>query len=64
VDFLGDEEPWKLEWTNTSRPHDWLHVFSGTVRARLLHSLKFQMVPELQRLPERLGGVPWNRWRA
>jgi CelD/BcsL family acetyltransferase involved in cellulose biosynthesis len=53
VDFLGDEEPWKLEWTNTSRSHDWLHVFSGTVRARLLHSLKFQMVPELKR-----------RWRA
>jgi CelD/BcsL family acetyltransferase involved in cellulose biosynthesis len=49
IDFLGDAEAWKLEWTHTSRPHDWLYVFSGSVRARLLHSLKFQMVPELKR---------------
>jgi CelD/BcsL family acetyltransferase involved in cellulose biosynthesis len=49
VDFLGDAEPWKLEWTETSRPHDWLFVFSGSRRARLLHSIKFQMVPELKR---------------
>jgi len=49
VDFLGDAEPWKLEWTDTSRPHDWLFVFSGSVRARLLHSVKFQMVPELKK---------------
>ena len=49
VDFLGDAEPWKLEWTGTSRPHDWLFIFSGSVRARLLHSVKFQMVPELKK---------------
>ena len=33
-DFLGDAEPWKLEWTTTTRPHDWLFIFSGTMRAR------------------------------
>jgi CelD/BcsL family acetyltransferase involved in cellulose biosynthesis len=49
LDFLGDAEPWKLEWTRTSRAHDWLFVFSGSVRARLLHSVKFQVVPELKR---------------
>ena len=49
VDFLGNAEPWKREWTTTSRAHDWLFVFSGTVRARLLHSVKFQMVPELKK---------------
>lgn len=49
VDFLGDSEPWKLEWTETVRSHDWLFVFSDTVRARLLHSIKFQWVPELKR---------------
>ncbi len=49
VDFLGDAEPWKLEWTDTSRPHDWLFTFSGSVRARLLRSVKFQMVPELKK---------------
>ncbi len=49
VDFLGDAEPWKLEWTSTSRGHDWLFVFADTMRARLLHSVKFQWVPELKR---------------
>jgi len=50
VDFLGDTEPWKLEWTGTTRPHDWLFVFAGTPRGRLLHPLKFQFVPALRRL--------------
>lgn len=49
IDFLGDAEPWKLEWTSTSRGHDWLYVFGGTMRAQLLHSLKFQWLPELKR---------------
>lgn len=49
IDFLGDTEAWKLEWTDTSRPHDWLFVFADTMRARLLHSLKFQVAPELKR---------------
>jgi CelD/BcsL family acetyltransferase involved in cellulose biosynthesis len=49
LDFLGDAEPWKREWTGTARSHDWLFVFSDSVRARLLHSLKFQVVPELRR---------------
>jgi CelD/BcsL family acetyltransferase involved in cellulose biosynthesis len=49
LDFLGDAEPWKLEWTSTSRGHDWLFVFADSVRGRLLHSIKFQWVPELKR---------------
>jgi len=49
LDFLGDDEPWKREWTDRARGHDWLFVFADTVRARLLHSLKFQVGPELKR---------------
>ena len=49
VDFLGDAEPWKLEWTETSRAHDWLYVFSRSNRAQLLHLVKFRMVPELKK---------------
>lgn len=49
VDFLGDSEPWKQEWTPATRGHDWLFVFSNTRRARLLHSIKFQMAPELKK---------------
>jgi CelD/BcsL family acetyltransferase involved in cellulose biosynthesis len=48
-DFLGDAEPWKLEWTSSIRSHEWLFVFAPTRRARLLHSIKFQWGPELKR---------------
>jgi CelD/BcsL family acetyltransferase involved in cellulose biosynthesis len=53
VDFLGDTEPWKREWTAAARGHDWLFIFSDTRRARLLHSIKFQMAPEIKK-----------KWRA
>ncbi len=49
VDFLGESEPWKQEWTPSTRGHDWLFIFSNTRRARLLHSIKFQMAPELKK---------------
>jgi CelD/BcsL family acetyltransferase involved in cellulose biosynthesis len=49
IDFLGDTEPWKQEWTPATRGHDWLFIFSNTRRARLLHSIKFQMAPELKK---------------
>lgn len=53
IDFLGDTEPWKQEWTSTARGHDWLFIFSTSRRARLLHSIKFQMAPEIKK-----------KWRA
>jgi CelD/BcsL family acetyltransferase involved in cellulose biosynthesis len=49
IDLLGDAEPWKEEWTETSRPHNWLFVFSDSNRARLLYPLKFQLVPAVKR---------------
>lgn len=49
IDFLGDAEPWKLEWTDAVRSHDWLFIFSDTFRARLLHWTKFRCMPELKR---------------
>jgi CelD/BcsL family acetyltransferase involved in cellulose biosynthesis len=57
LDFLGDTEPWKLEWTSTTRPHDWLFVFAGTPRGRLLHPLKFQVVPALRSCTSRHSRV-------
>ena len=51
VDFLGDNEPWKLEWTVRTRPHDWLFVFNTGSRGRLLYPLKFQVAPALKCLP-------------
>jgi CelD/BcsL family acetyltransferase involved in cellulose biosynthesis len=49
VDFLGDAEPWKLEWTSTTRPHDWLFVFGHTARARLAHAAKCRIAPAVKR---------------
>ena len=49
VDFLGDAEPWKLEWTSTIRPHDWLFVYGNTIRARLVHTAKCRVRPTLKR---------------
>ena len=49
LDFLGDAEPWKLEWTSTARGHDWVFVFANSIRAQLLHRIKFQWAPGLKR---------------
>ncbi len=48
VDFLGDAEPWKLEWTATTRPHDWLFVFGHTARSSLVHTVKCRMLPAMK----------------
>jgi CelD/BcsL family acetyltransferase involved in cellulose biosynthesis len=50
VDFLGTAEAWKLDWTSTTRPHDWLFIFGNTFRGRLAHQLKFRIRPALQRI--------------
>jgi CelD/BcsL family acetyltransferase involved in cellulose biosynthesis len=49
IDFLGDTESWKQEWAQATRAHDWLFMFSNSRRARLLHSIKFQMAPEIRK---------------
>jgi CelD/BcsL family acetyltransferase involved in cellulose biosynthesis len=48
VDFLGDAEPWKLEWTSSTRPHDWLFVFGHTARAWLAHTAKCRIAPAVK----------------
>jgi CelD/BcsL family acetyltransferase involved in cellulose biosynthesis len=34
-EFLGDEEPWKLEWTATTRPRELVQAFAPSVTGRL-----------------------------
>jgi CelD/BcsL family acetyltransferase involved in cellulose biosynthesis len=48
VDFLGDTEGWKLEWTTSIRSHEWLFVFGTSSRARLVHALKFKTAPAVR----------------
>jgi hypothetical protein len=48
VDFLGDTEAWKREWTPAVRSHEWLFVFGTSHRARLVHALKFKTAPAVK----------------
>jgi hypothetical protein len=47
-DLLGADEGWKLQWTSFSREHCWMFVFSGSPSSRLLHLLKFRILPALR----------------
>jgi CelD/BcsL family acetyltransferase involved in cellulose biosynthesis len=49
-DFLGEEAPWKQCWASQTRSNYWLFVFSNSFKGRLLHRIKFQLVPLLKRL--------------
>ncbi|HEX6198748.1 MAG TPA: GNAT family N-acetyltransferase, partial [Thermoanaerobaculia bacterium] len=45
IDFLGEEERWKLDWTRRTREHHWLYVFRPSPRTRLVHLFKFGIAP-------------------
>ena len=48
IDFLGDDEDWKLSWGAELRRHYWLFGFRNNPRSRLLHALKFGVAPALR----------------
>ena len=47
-DFLGSADDWKFEWTSSKRDHRWLFLFRDNLRGRLIHFLKFNVVPALK----------------
>ena len=47
-EFLGNDEPFKMKWTDAVREHCWLYVYSRSLRGRLLHYLKFTAVPRFR----------------
>jgi CelD/BcsL family acetyltransferase involved in cellulose biosynthesis len=47
-DFLGVDDEWKMDWTDTTRAHRWLFLFRNGIRSRMLHYLKFSLVPKLK----------------
>jgi CelD/BcsL family acetyltransferase involved in cellulose biosynthesis len=49
LDLLGDQAPWKREWTDRVRAHAWRYVFRPTLFGRALHAWKFRVVPALRR---------------
>lgn len=56
-DFLGDDMPWKREWTGELRAHSWHYVFADSVRGRALHAWKFRLAPRLKELSPRLADL-------
>jgi CelD/BcsL family acetyltransferase involved in cellulose biosynthesis len=48
-DFLGAREEWKMEWARHVVPQKWLVILPNTRLGRLLHALKFRVLPALQR---------------
>lgn len=56
LDFLGDDMPWKREWTDHTRAHRFDYIFAPTPRGRALAVWKMRLVPSAKRL--------WPRVRA
>jgi CelD/BcsL family acetyltransferase involved in cellulose biosynthesis len=50
LDFLGDDMPWKRDWTDTVRPQRFRYLFAPTVRGRALAAWKLRIAPDLKRL--------------
>jgi CelD/BcsL family acetyltransferase involved in cellulose biosynthesis len=57
-DFLGADDPWKHDWTDMVRRHEWLFVFGRSPRARVLFFMKFRLVPWIKHVRRLLRGEP------
>jgi CelD/BcsL family acetyltransferase involved in cellulose biosynthesis len=47
-DFLGVDDQWKMDWTESTRGHRWLFLFRNNTRLRLLRYLKFTLMPKVK----------------
>lgn len=54
LDFLGDDMPWKRDWTDRARAHRFRYLFAPTARGRALCAWKFTLAPYAKRLWSRL----------
>ncbi|MFP2910156.1 GNAT family N-acetyltransferase [Pyxidicoccus sp. 3LFB2] len=50
LDLLGDDAPFKREWTDTVRPHHWLFIYRNSLRGRTMCRAKFRWVPVARRM--------------
>jgi CelD/BcsL family acetyltransferase involved in cellulose biosynthesis len=48
VDFLGNRERWKLNWSRDLRRHSWLFAFTKRPKSRLLYYLKVNLIPRIK----------------
>lgn len=47
-EFLGANAEWKRCWAKHVKRHYWLFVFRGSMKGRVLHFLKFRVIPLLK----------------
>jgi CelD/BcsL family acetyltransferase involved in cellulose biosynthesis len=47
-DFLGVDDEWKFDWTKEFRQHRWLFLFRNHLRPKLLHYVKFTILPRVK----------------
>ena len=47
-DFLGVNDEWKLDWTQSTRGHRWLFLFRDSMKPRLVRYLKFSLMPRVK----------------
>jgi hypothetical protein len=47
--FGGISDRWTLAGAHESRPHSWIFIFPNRPPLRLLHRLKFAVLPRLQK---------------
>jgi len=50
-DFLGANDEWKFDWTQDVRCHRWLFLFRNSLRSKVLHYIKFSVVPMMKQHP-------------
>jgi CelD/BcsL family acetyltransferase involved in cellulose biosynthesis len=50
LDFLGDDMPWKREWTERVRAHRFDYLFAPSLRGRALAAWKLRLVPQAKTL--------------
>ena len=55
LDFLGDDMPWKRDWTDKTRSHSFRYLFAPTARGRALAAWKLTLAPYAKRL--------WSRFQ-
>lgn len=52
-DFLGRDEPYKLEWTRLVNRHRWWYLFPPRLKSLALRRLKFEWLPWAHRITAR-----------
>lgn len=60
LDFLGDDMPWKRDWTAELRPQLFRYLFAPTWRGRALAAWKLRLAPTLKRLVP-VARTLWSR---